>query len=279
MADDDETVDWSKAKPRPSVNLELNLNAVIAPAQNAVVLSSEIVDFFSDAIAKADLSKKPVNTATQYKFKTPDVSAADRQAMFENWIFSKAFQDLMRGLKASLEQAYFLLELLAKPQKIKSDATLEEFLAPFRRKAALLHFGPLLDLVNSRLDPPLNFVDAYHSLQRARNCMEHRDGIVGDVDAPSGGVMILSFPRVKNFYMRKGEEIELEAGHAINAEDGNETVQILTKLELRERRFSRCHRLSISINDFNEIAFACNYFAGQLAEKIAAVPPPAKPAA
>jgi hypothetical protein len=66
MADDDETVDGLKAKPRPSMNPELNLNAVIAPAQNAVVLSSEIVDFFSDAIAKADLSKKPVNTGTQY---------------------------------------------------------------------------------------------------------------------------------------------------------------------------------------------------------------------
>jgi hypothetical protein len=45
MADDDETVDGLKAKQRPSVNRELNLNAVIVPAQNAVVLSSEIVRY------------------------------------------------------------------------------------------------------------------------------------------------------------------------------------------------------------------------------------------
>src|SRR6266702_5928299 len=140
-------------KSQPLINLELNLDSVIAPAQNAVVLSSEIVDFFSNALAIADLSKKPVNTATQYKFKTPEISAADRRAMFENWIFSKVFQDLMRGLKASLEQAYFFLKLLEKPQRVRSDATLEEFLAPFRREAASLHFGPLLDLVNSKLNP------------------------------------------------------------------------------------------------------------------------------
>jgi hypothetical protein len=265
-------------QPRPSLNLELNLDSVIIPAQNAVVLSSEIVDFFSDAMAKADLSKKPFNEATQYKFRTPEISAADRRAMYENWIFLKAFQDLMRGVRASLEQAYFFLELLSKPQMVKSDATLDEFFAPIRRKAATLNFGDLLDLVNSKFDPPLNFVDAYHSLQRARNCMEHRNGIVGDVDAPSGGVMILRFPRVKNFYFRKGLEVEIEVGHAIDAEDGKDHVQILTKIELRERRFSRYHQLSISINDFNEIAFACNYFASELATKIAAVKP-ARPAA
>jgi hypothetical protein len=260
-------------KPRSSVSLELNLDAVIAPAQNAVVLSSEIVDFFSDAIAKADLSKKPFNDATQYKFKTPEISAADRKAMYENWIFLKAFQDLMRGVRASLEQAYLFLELLSKPQQVRSDTTLEEFLAPLRRKAAMLRFGDLLDQVNSKVDPPLNFVAAYHSLQRARNCMEHRNGIVGDVDAPGGGVMVLRFPRVKNFYLRKGEEIELEAGHIVDAADGKEQVQVFTKIDLRERRFSRYDRLSISINDFNEIAFACNYFASELAAKTAAVKP------
>jgi hypothetical protein len=264
-------------KPRSSVSLELNLDAVIVPAQNAVVLSSEIVDFFSDAMAKADLSKKPTNEATQYKFKIPEISAADRKAMFENWIFSKAFQDLMRGLKASLEQAYVFLELLAKPWKAKSDTTLDEFLAPFRQQAATLHFGPLLNLVNVKLDPPLEFVDAYHSLQRARNCMEHRNGIVGDVDAPDGGVMILRFPRVKSFYLRKGEEIELATGHIVDAADGNEQVQVFARIDLRERRFPRHHRLSISMNDFNEMAFACNYFAGQLAAKIASVKPARPP--
>jgi hypothetical protein len=106
--------------------------------------------------------------------------------------------------------------LLAAPLKIKSDATLDEFFEPIKRKAAARNFGDLLAQVNSKLSQPLNFVDAYQSLQTARNCLEHRDGIVGNVDAPAGGVMILSFPRVKNFYLRKGQEIELEAGHAVN---------------------------------------------------------------
>jgi hypothetical protein len=252
--------------------LELNPAAVLMPAQNAVVLSSEIVDFFENAIHKTDLSKKPANDATQYKFKSPEISAEERRAMYENWIYLKAFQDLMRGVRASLEEAYVFLELISKPHRAASNTTLEDLLAPLRRKATDLNFPALLDQVNSKLKPPLDFVEAYNSLQRARNCMEHRGGIVGDVDAPGGGVMILSFPRVKLFYMRGNEEIELEAGHKVDAQDGKDHVQSYMKLELREKRFSRYQRLHITSKDFNEVAFACNYFASQLAERVAAVP-------
>jgi len=91
---------------RPKVALELNLGAIIAPAQNAVVLASEIVDFVSGAMQGADLSKKPVNQGLQYRFKSPEISATERRAMYESWLYSKAFQDLLRGLKGSLELAY-----------------------------------------------------------------------------------------------------------------------------------------------------------------------------
>jgi hypothetical protein len=246
--------------PRPQVALELNLGAIIAPAQNAVVLASEIVDFVSGAMGSTDLSKKSDNQELQYRFKSPAISAQERRAMYESWLYSKAFQDLLRGLKGSLELAYVFVNLLSRSHRTASNTTIEDFLAPFKKEAATLHFGPLLDKLNERLGEPLPFVEAYHSLQRARNCFEHRNGIVGQVDAPAGGVMILSFPRVKMFYKRGDGEVELERGHVINADDSEESVQIFTKIEPRDRRFSPRQRLEITPRDFNEIAFACNYF-------------------
>jgi hypothetical protein len=265
-----ETTD-SDGPQRHQLQLALNLDAIIVPTQHAVVLSSELVDFLYEAMATADLSKKPSNDVTRYKFKTPDITAADRRAMFENWIFSKGFQDLMRGVRTSLEQAYVFLELATRPQKAKSDTTLAEFFAPVKRRAAALNFGQLLVQVNTKLKTPLNFVDAYNSLQRARNCLEHRNGIVGDVDARGGDVMVLSFPRVKNFYLRHGEEIELEPGHVVDARDGAAEVQIFMRIDVRERHFAKSQRLSLSLTDFNEIAFACNYFASDMAAKVAAM--------
>lgn len=259
----------------PVLNLQLNIDAILMHGQNAVVLSSEIVDFMFNALETADLSKKPINEATQYKFKTPDLSAADRRAMYENWIFLKSFQDLMRGVRASLEQAYLFLQILAAPPVIKSNSTLEEFLDPFRIKAEKLNFVDLLAQVNLSLPEPLHFVDAYLSLQKARNCLEHRRGIVGSVDAPAGGVMILKFPRMKTFYLQKGKEIELEPGHIVDAQDDAEHVQIVARVELRELRFSKGQRVSFSTKDFNEIAFGCNYFVSDLAGKVAKLVPSA----
>ena len=42
-------------KKLPVVELTLNIDAIVVPAQNAVVLSSEIVDFVFNALGKADL--------------------------------------------------------------------------------------------------------------------------------------------------------------------------------------------------------------------------------
>ena len=89
--------------------------------------------------------------------------------------------------------------------------------------------------------------------------------------------MTLAFPRVKNFYLRLGEEIELEPGHVVDAQDGADEVQTFLRIDLRERQFAKNDRLFLSLTDFNEIAFACNYFASDMATKVAAMIDPALP--
>ena len=56
--------------------------------------------------------------------------------------------------------------------------------------------------------------------------LNNRNGIVGQIDAPAGGVMILSFPRVKMFYKRGDEEVELSA------------ARLLAETEKKALRFS-----------------------------------------
>lgn len=256
---------------RPRIKLQLNLDAILAPAHIAVVTSSEIVDFFFNAMRDADLSKKPENEKTQYKFKSHEQSAQDRRTTFESWVYAKAFQDLMRGVRGSLEETYLFQEII-QLKEAKSSTTLEQLLAPFRKRAADFNFPRLLDEVNRRLKSPLEFSDSFLSLQRARNCFEHRNGIVGRIDVDHDDVMRLNFPAVKVFYMRGGEEIEVEAGHVIDTQevdrDEKEGVQILIRISQRHREFRLNERLSISLADFNEISFGCYQFASQLVGKI-----------
>lgn len=178
------------------LKITINVDSILIPAQQVAITATEVVDFVLDSLAKADLSKKPENENTTFKFKTPDVSAEERKATYESWILARGMQDLLRGLRKSLEQAHVLLNLLD-VKEIKSSTTLEQFLAPFRLKAATLTFVDLLTGLNSRIPEPLNFIDAYNSLQQARNCLEHRNGVVGNIDAPGGGVMSGGLKRLR----------------------------------------------------------------------------------
>jgi hypothetical protein len=166
----------------PRIELQLNPDGVAAPAQTAAVTCREIADLYFEALAKANLSKKPPRPeGSFFRFEAsfPEMIASERRAVHESWILARVFQDLMRGVRASLEEAYLFIELLtAGTIRAGSSGTLDEVLAPYRKRASDLEFPRLLDYVNSRLEQPLDFTDAYRSMQAARNCLEHRGGVV-----------------------------------------------------------------------------------------------------
>jgi hypothetical protein len=177
---------------------------------------------------------------------------------------AKAFQDLVRGVRGSLEEAYLFIEILSAASfRVSTDSTLEDIAAPFRAKANGMNFPDLLRYVNARLEKPLEFADAYRSLQNARNCLEHRDGIVRPIDARDNGAMELRFPRVKFFVEQDGQEVELYPNFYAEAD-----TAIMMRLDVRTRSFSLGERVAISADDFNEIAFACAKFGTDLATQL-----------
>jgi hypothetical protein len=140
----------------PRIEIQLHPDGVAAPTHAAALTCREIIDFYFDALTRADLSKKPSAPEGQFfrlDFGGSELSASERRAVHENWILSKAFQELMRGVRASLEEAFFFTELIAAGTiRAQSSGTLEDIFAPFRKRAADLKFPPLLAQVNQRAD-------------------------------------------------------------------------------------------------------------------------------
>ena len=116
------------------------------------------------------------------------------------------------------------MKLLTKTHQIKSSSTLPEFLRPFQRKASALSFPKLLKAVNNELNPKIEFSAAYVSLQVARNCFEHRAGIVSKIETHGKDSFDIHILRMKIFYLRNGEEVELEAGHRVIQETIGQTL-------------------------------------------------------
>lgn len=259
------------SEERPPLHFSLNGDAVAAPVHAAAVVCREIVDFNFDAMARADLSKKPPGiegAGFQFNVRGPELTADRRRALYENWILAKAFQDLMRGARASLETAYVFIQVVGGPHKVASATTLADFIGGFSEKAAKRQFPVLLRYVNSRLSTPLEFAEAYQSMQNARNCLEHRGGIVGKADVDQDGEMQLRFPRIRVFYSRGGEEVEVVPGSVIEPGSGESHATLMMRLDLRERRYKLGERLTLTAADFNEIAFACFQFGSLLASRL-----------
>jgi hypothetical protein len=251
----------------PKLKLELNPNRLSGIIGSAVIASTEIVNLHFRALA-ANLASADEAPGVVYKFNAPELKAEQRRSMHENWILAKAFQDLLRAVRHALEEAYVMTVLLTRTHRIKSNATLSEFLKPFQSKAAGLKFPDLLAAVNELLDPKLEFADPYKSLQQARNCLEHRDGIVSKVETHANAAFTLKIPRIKVFYLRSGEEIEIVAGERVEPGDDRDQVELLMRFEVREKIVALGERLIFTLAEFNEIAFACNFLGQQLSSRL-----------
>jgi len=190
---------------KPILQIQLNPNGVSTPAQRAVVIASQVVAIALRALAKDDLSEPEMQSGFMgYRFNGIDWSDEERRQTFENWILSKGFQDLARGVRETLEEAAFYLDMIGVDSGITTVDEINRKIGSFRKKAASLKFPDLLGRVNKRLTEPLAFEAEFLSLQRVRNCLEHRGGRVGpkDID-PTSATMVLTFPRLRTFICAK----------------------------------------------------------------------------
>ena len=193
-------------------HLELDPTAIVRAIDPAVVASTEVVNFHFSNLDKADLTQEAEVADVRVRFKGPNLTPEQRRAMHENWLLARVIQELLRAVRHGFELAHVVTAVVNKKHSVRSDTTVADFMKPFEAKAASLRFPELLADVNDRLETKLDFADSYKSLQAARNCLEHRAGIVGKPETKGKDEFEISVPRMKLFYMRDGEEIEVEAG-------------------------------------------------------------------
>jgi hypothetical protein len=160
-------------------------------------------------------------------------------------------------------------------RSVPTSISLEDLLDTIRKPAASLPFPKLLAHVNAGLISPLEFEHEFLSIQRVRNCLEHRGGIVRKQDLDDQGTALtLNFPRLKVFYMRGNEEIELARDERVDDGSHGPEVQILGRIVTRSRTYRLGERVMFTANEFSEIAMACSFFATQLASRLPVISAP-----
>ena len=248
------------------ITLTFNADAVAAPAQLAAREANEVVAFSLLSIATGDLTNPPepnVPGKMHYLIKAPDRTAEERKAAYTNWILAKGIHELARGIRVTLEEAFLFVEGLKIGSGQMTFGKLNELIAAIRERANKRNFPDLITDVNKELKEPLSFLGEFMSLQKVRNCLEHRAGLVGAADVDDTQTLILNLPRIKAYVIQNDQEIEIVPPFHVEAD-----TMIHFKRVTRTRTYSLGERVTIDAADFNEMAFACSLFASDLASKL-----------
>jgi hypothetical protein len=244
------------------VTITFNRDGVLAPAIRSAQLATEMVKICHPAIETADLGKLPEIGFFGVAYQGHKDATIARMT-YQAWLVAKAFQELATGLRSTLEQAYIFPLSLKLGRQVDDWGSFEKGYAGIERKAQRMNFPDLLSAVQLELGTDLHFRDELISLQKARNCLEHRGGVVGDLDCEAGDALVLRLPRLKIFTRIDNEEVEVYRGQYVE----KETV-ISIKRKTRVRTYAKGQKVEFSPSEFSEIAHSIHLIATDIGPKL-----------
>jgi hypothetical protein len=251
--------------PAPHIEVTLNSAGVLYPALRAIRQTVDVVTFCLNAIEQGDLSGWPQTDLMRFDLRFDDeVSAEQRKAAYAHWLLSKGFQDLARGIRQMLEEAYFYNGIVARAGQLHAWAELQAAQQELREAATNKNFPQLLEEINKELTSPLHYERELLSLQAVRNCLEHRDGIVQERDVdPATRMLHLRLPRLRWFYEDEGRQIELGRGSQVEKD-----TEVMAGVVVEEREFKLGERVTFKAAEFHDIGFGCWLIANDLMQRL-----------
>ena len=232
----------------------------------AVKSSLDALALFLSALETADVDNLPgmPGVFVQFGLTLQDFGAEQRRNLLTNWIFGKGLHDLARSVRQSLEEAYTYVRMFNSPSGVMTFRTIQQRVWKIAKGANELSFPDLMSQVNSGLTTPLSFATEFLSLQKARNCLEHRAGNVGLKDVDENGEMVLKLPFMEVALKRSNGEIApVVDGYIAEGEE----VLVLRQATL-EKRYRQGDKFAIDAVEFTKIAQACMHFAFDLQTKL-----------
>lgn len=260
------------------LEVRLDPNGVLAPTARVLATASHVVSSSIAALSAAPLADAGCSIAGfGLSFPDPFSSREERLLAYQSWLLAKGFQDLVRGVRETLEEAAFYCDMVDYLPVRVSPKEFDRYVAKVKRNNGYLNNPKLLQKIQARLVSPLSFSAEMNTLIKIRNCLEHRGGRVGreDVDDSSDKLSV-SYPRPKIFYMKGAEEVEIRVGEIIDTHDPNgklpkgSTVQVYFTHAVRQKEYNLGDQIVITPEEFSDIVFACYFFAADLVGKLPA---------
>jgi hypothetical protein len=258
----------------------LNQNGILQPLQKLLKESLENVSVGLSAIESYSPNTRHAVPADYIplSFGEPEIlkkvsrsEVRRRKDSFKVWILTRGFQECSKALQASLREAYLYVRMAAVDfNQITTAGQLNAAIKSAQHEAAWLQVPKLIEGISSSLTAPIALREHVLSINKVRNCLEHRYGVVSgqDINERVTDSLVLRWRRGRlvankgDHHFEVGPGSRVEAGYTINL-----------GFEDKSRSFARGETVDISVAEFNEVAMTCLLFGQDLAHKLPVVTP------
>ena len=176
--------------------------------------------------------------------------------LFKQWVLKNGFEDVHNYLRNTLEKLYVYLNI---KDEIKKDPAIDfdERLSSLEQKANKENFPTLINKITELFGEALDYEKHIESINNARNCFIHRNGVVGEKDINNTATNKLEIigNRFKLFFKKGNEEIIAEFG-----KPGPENTALMMGAEKFIIDFDQNQKIDISLKQFIDILNTCVFF-------------------
>lgn len=247
--------------------LKLNRNDSLNTLNEKLSECTNAVFFGINAIDKIDTLPQNLSDDETSIFTHEPVnkmSVEESGINFKNWVLKKGFEDLITALTELMISFSYIVDL---NKKIKENPkrTFGEFkqlIFERNEKNTKLPFPKLIEKVNSSLKEPLKFSEEIQSINKVRNCLVHRNGIVHLTDFNNENGLELKWWHY-NFELKQGEQKKkLKRFDIVTPED-----DIIATSVLKTKLFNDRERISFSFQDFFDLSHFCQTVSFDMLDK------------
>lgn len=257
------------------VRLNFDPSAVGLPAKLAASETSTVFSISNNALQEADLENLPKieDEELHIHMSIENRTDAQHREACNRRLTTMCISDLAKGIRASMEKAAAHIDMsrtdmatLARPTE---DEVMQAASAKFIELTAdvqKLIYPKLVAKVQSGLVSELSWAPELASLQKLRNCLEHRGGRVGARDLDANGELILQLPHVEVGLIREDGELDpLPFGKRLDKDR-----EVGTRVRVRQQSFSEGEYIEFPPHRVREFAFSVWLFADDLVAKLVA---------
>jgi len=254
--------------------LTLNAEGVMRPlihqlwqCQNIILFGLRSVDTITDFPSSTDEENEVFMVHIGEAPKDLDV----QKELYRKWLIKKGFEDLSKGIKLALIEAYYYVSVVNKKDQLKTYEDFRVEIEDLQKKAIELPLPGLLSKVTPYLKNKLRYEDHISSINRARNCLVHAGGVITDrhINNKENSRLDVKGIRWKMFYEKDGEQVEVKAGVKV---DGGTTVMM--GQEEFSLNFEKGEQVEVSLEHFNNFIKTCWLFGVDLKDNLPEIKPP-----